>query len=126
MRKSENNVEFIARIMSGDFFQQAFVIAAVDSYARQIANSESTENGLINGDVWRSCAQDILKTLETRFTASNGASWAQWESDVEATLEAHGESITVGDSKELHNQYTAGEDSQDVAMDLLRSYGVAA
>lgn len=126
MRKTENNVEFITRIMSGDFFQQSFVIAAVDSYARQVAHSEPTENGLINGDVWKSCAQDILKNLETRFTASNGASWAQWESDVEATLEAHGESITVGDSKELYKQYVDGEDSQDVAKDLLRSYGVAA
>ena len=74
-RKPETNQAFVKRIMSHDIMKQVFIIAAIDSYAREVANgaaieSELGENafdyGFISGAAWRQCAQSVLDDLASR------------------------------------------------------------
>lgn len=65
-RKPESNQAFIKRLANNNILKEAFIIAAIDSYARQVADLEPVEDGLINGVTWRQCAREILKDLETR------------------------------------------------------------
>ena len=67
MRKPETNKEFIARLAGyNNVLKEAFIISAIDSYARQVAESEPIEHGLIDGIAWQQVAREILKDLETR------------------------------------------------------------
>lgn len=67
MRKPETNLEFIARLAGyNNVLKEAFIISAIDSYARQVAESERIEHGLIDGAAWQQVAREILKDLETR------------------------------------------------------------
>ena len=65
-RKPETNQAFVKIIMSHDIMKEAFIIAAIDAYAREIANSEPIEHGFINGEAWKACAQSVLDDLASR------------------------------------------------------------
>ena len=124
MRKPETNIEFLKRIMSVDALKQAFIISAIDSYARHVAESEPIEHGFIDGCAWKDCAQQVLSDLANRGQFSGTASFEQWSGHIDKILADHDESITVGDSRQLHERYWEGEDSHEVAIDLLAGYGI--
>lgn len=65
-RKPESNQAFIKRIMSHDIMKEVFILAAIDVYAREIANSAPIEHGFINGEAWKACAQSVLDDLASR------------------------------------------------------------
>ena len=64
--KPETNQAFIKRIMSHDILKEAFIIAAIDSYAREIANGAPIEHGFIDGKAWKACAQSVLDDMNAR------------------------------------------------------------
>ena len=66
MKKPETNQAFVKRIMSHDILKEAFIIAAIDSYARHVAESEPIEHGFIDGRAWQQCAQAILDDMNAR------------------------------------------------------------
>ncbi len=65
-RKPESNQAFIKRLADNNILKEVFIIAAIDSYARQVAESEPIEDGFIDGAAWQQVAREILKDLETR------------------------------------------------------------
>ncbi len=65
-RKPESNQAFIKRLADNNILKEVFIIAAIDSYARQVADSERMEHGFIDGAAWQQVAREILKDLETR------------------------------------------------------------
>ena len=66
MRKPESNQAFIKRLAGNNILKEAFILSALDSYSRQVAESEPVEDGLINGAAWQQIAREILKELESR------------------------------------------------------------
>ena len=66
MRKPETNQAFVKRIMAHDIMKEAFIIAAIDSYARQVSQSEPMAHGFIDGHAWKQCAQSILDDMNAR------------------------------------------------------------
>jgi hypothetical protein len=65
-RKPESNQAFIKRLAGNNILKEAFIISAIDSYAREIANGAPIEDGLIHSVTWRQCAREILNDLESR------------------------------------------------------------
>jgi len=65
-RKPESNQAFIKRLAGNNILKEAFIISAIDSYAREIANSAPIEHGFINGEAWKACAQSVLDDLASR------------------------------------------------------------
>ena len=65
-RKTETNTAFVKRIMSRDILTEAFIIAAIDSYARHVAESEPIEHGFIDGAAWKARALSVVEELKNR------------------------------------------------------------
>lgn len=113
MRKPETNLEFIARLAGYDPMRQAFIISAIDSYARQVAESEPMEHGFIDGRAWQQYAQALLRDIGAREERANqSATWERWLAQVESIL---GDSLTIGDERQAREMYDEGESAEDCA-----------
>lgn len=113
MRKPETNLEFIARLAGHDPMRQAFIISAIDSYSRLVAESEPMEHGFIDGVAWQQYAQAILRDIGAREDRANqSATWERWLARVEAIL---GDSLTIGDTEQAREMYDDGESIDDCA-----------
>ena len=66
MRKPESNQAFIKRLAANNILKEAFILSAIDSYARLVTESEPMEHGLIDGIAWQQVAREILKDLAAR------------------------------------------------------------
>lgn len=72
--RRRTNTEFIADVMDYSRFgpmAQLFVLEAVRRYAEQCAKAPASalESGLINGELWKAVAKDILRQCEEHFDA---------------------------------------------------------
>lgn len=114
MRKPETNKEFIIRLAGyNNVLKEAFIISAIDSYARQVAESEPMEHGLIDGVAWQQIARDMLATIANRGARESEAlSWDSWLARVESIL---GDSLTIGDTRRAREMYDEGESVEDCA-----------
>ena len=114
MRKPETNKEFIARLAGHhNIMKEVFIIAAIDSYARQVAESDLLEHGLIDGATWQKIARDMLATIASRGERESKAlSWESWLARVESIL---GDSLTIGDERQAREMYDEGESADDFA-----------
>ena len=73
MPKRKTNEEFVASIMTFSrrgALIQAFVIAALENYAKAVVEAHKTGElqgegfGLINPDAWADCGREILEKLD--------------------------------------------------------------
>lgn len=116
MRKPETNREFIARLAGYDPMRQAFIISAIDSYARQVAESEPMEHGFIDGVAWQQYAQAILRDIGAREErASQSATWERWLARVEEILAEYKLDLTIGDTDQARDMYDDGQSVEDCA-----------
>ena len=65
-RKPETNQAFVTRLMKQGVLEQAFIISAIDSYARLVKESAPIEHGLIDGRSWQIVADCMLASLKAR------------------------------------------------------------
>ena len=69
MRKPETNIAFVTRLMKQGALEQAFILSAIDSYARLVKESAPIENGLIDGKSWQIVSECMLAALKGRSAA---------------------------------------------------------
>lgn len=114
MRKPETNKEFIIRLAGyNNVLKEAFILSAIDSYARQVAESKPIEHGIIDGIAWQQIARDMLSTIAGRGERESKAlSWEAWLAQVESIL---GDSLTIGDERQAREMYNEGDSVEDCA-----------
>lgn len=71
MSGHQTNVEFITDLMEHSrhgALIQAFVIHAIDQYARRVAvaRPEDLDTGLVSGHAWHGCAVEVSEKLAQR------------------------------------------------------------
>lgn len=71
MNPHQTNVEFITDLMEHSrhgALIQAFVIHAIDQYARRVAAArpEDLDTGLVSGHAWHGCAVEVREKLALR------------------------------------------------------------
>lgn len=66
MRKPETNIAFVTRLMNEGILEQAFIISAIDSYARLVKESEPMQHSIIDGRAWQTVADRLLTALDNR------------------------------------------------------------
>ena len=67
MKKPETNIAFVTRLMNEGILEQAFIISAIDSYARLVKErSETLPHSIIDGRAWQTVADRLLMALDNR------------------------------------------------------------
>jgi hypothetical protein len=61
------NVQIINSLMQGNPLMQAFIITAIESYAKAVIASPIPDTGFINGEAWTDCAKEVKETLDTAY-----------------------------------------------------------
>lgn len=69
MASYETNTKFVKRLMEFSpqgALSQVFILAAIEHYAKEVAENEPIEHPLINGEAWKACAENILSELAAK------------------------------------------------------------
>jgi hypothetical protein len=61
------NVQIINSLMQGNPLMQAFIITAIESYAKAVIANPIPDSGFINSEAWTICAKDVKETLDRAY-----------------------------------------------------------
>lgn len=70
-QKRKTNVQVVSNMMNysaAGALKQAFILQAIERYAQKIIKSEPwSETSLISFAAWKTCAEEVLETLEKHY-----------------------------------------------------------